>query len=79
MKTEKPILKGVVLLTFFVLGLSGLQGQELQDRTIERDTSVVYRSMHEDFYSFGEFRERKFDINGDGIDDFRFTNGAPRW
>ena len=77
MKTEKPTLKGVVLLTFCVLGLSPLSGQEPQDTTIERDTSVVYQPMDIGFYSIGDFLERKFDINGDGIDDFRFTNAGP--
>lgn len=77
MKTQRLTGKGVALLTLSVLGLTSLQGQVPLNTSVERDTSVVYHSMDEDFYYIGYFRERKFDVNGDGIDDFRFTNNGP--
>jgi hypothetical protein len=76
MKTQRLTCKEVVLLTLFVLGLTPLSGQVPLSDPVERDASVVYVPLDISFFSIGNFVERHFDLNEDGIDDFRFTNGG---
>jgi len=79
MKTQRVRCKGVTLFALLVVAmlvLIPLSGQVSQSEAVERDASVVYVPMDESFFSIGDFLEQKFDLNEDGIDDFRFTNNG---
>ena len=76
MKTQRVTYKRVTLFVLSVLILTPLQGQVPQGEPVERDASVVYVPLDIGFFSIGDFLEHNFDLNEDGIDDFRFTNGG---